>query len=261
VSTIERKGSENLAKPSITAVDQSNLGQVPQSVVPQNISQQGTLLSLPYLSFAESLELQQALLVKRREDRQLDTLILTEHEPVLTLGRTTKPEHWEPHWAELQTKGIILHQTNRGGSVTYHGPGQIIGYPILRLRNFCRGPKEYVLKLEEVLIRTLGEWGIMACRHESFRGVWIKSGEDHLEKIASIGVRISQGITMHGFALNVNVDLQPFSLLSPCGIEHCVMTSMAKRLDRQVDVKKVRERIATNFAAVFRLQWIEQKWA
>ena len=209
--------------------------------------------------FAESLELQQALVVERSEDRQLDTLILTEHEPVLTLGRTTKPEHWEPHWTELESQGIQLHQTNRGGSVTYHGPGQIIGYPILRLRNFCPGPKVYVAKLEEVLIRTLAEWGIIGCRHESFRGVWVKNGEGHLEKISSIGVRISKGITMHGFALNVNVNLQPFALLSPCGIEHCVMTSMQEILDQQVDVGHVREHVATHFAHVFKLQWNEQE--
>jgi lipoate-protein ligase B len=226
--------------------------------VPQNLHQQGKLLSIPSLSFAESLELQEAFIVQRYEDRQLDTLILTEHEPVLTLGRTTKPEHWEPHWRELHAKGISLHQTNRGGSVTYHGPGQIIGYPILRLRNFCPGPKAYVEKLEEVLIRTLAEWQIVGCRHESFRGVWMKTGEGHLEKIASIGVRISKGITMHGFALNVNVDLRPFALLTPCGIENCVMTSMSKHLDQQVNVAQVRERVGAHFAQVFGLQWMEQ---
>ncbi|MEC4679399.1 MAG: lipoyl(octanoyl) transferase LipB, partial [Nitrospirota bacterium] len=212
--------------------------------MPQNTRQQGRLLSIPSLPFAEALELQQTLFVQRCEDRQLDTLILTEHEPVLTLGRTAKPEHWEPHWAELKNQGMHVHQTNRGGSVTYHGPGQIIGYPILRIRNFFPGPKVYVQKLEEVLIRTLTEWGIAGCRHELFRGVWVNNKEGHLEKIASIGVRISKGITMHGFALNVNVDLHPFSLLSPCGIENCVMTSMAKHLDQQVDVTKVRVRIA-----------------
>lgn len=226
--------------------------------MPQNTRQQGRLLSIPSLPFAEALELQQTLLVQRCEDRQLDTLILTEHEPVLTLGRTAKPEHWEPHWAELKNQGMHVHQTNRGGSVTYHGPGQIIGYPILRIRNFFPGPKVYVQKLEEVLIRTLAEWGIVGCRHESFRGVWINPGEGHLEKIASIGVRISQGITMHGFALNVNMDLQPFSLLSPCGIENCVVTSMAKHLDHHVDAELVRKRIASNFAEVFMLEWTEQ---
>jgi lipoate-protein ligase B len=226
--------------------------------VPQNSPKTGNLLTIPSLAFAESLERQQALVVERSEDRQLDTLILTEHEPVLTLGRTTQPEHWEPHWPKLKTQGIHLHQTNRGGSVTYHGPGQIIGYPILRLRNFCPGPKVYVAKLEEVLIRTLAEWGILGCRHELFRGIWIDTENDHLEKIASIGVRISKGITMHGFALNVNVNLQPFALLSPCGIEHCVMTSMEKMLNQKVDVAQVREQVATHFAQVFRLEWVEQ---
>ncbi len=225
--------------------------------MPQTSHRQGNLLSIPSLAFAKSLELQQTLVVERSEERQLDTLILTEHEPVLTFGRTTKPEHWEPHWGELQAKGISLHQTNRGGSVTYHGPGQIIGYPILRLRNFFPGPKIYVKKLEEVLIRTLEEWRIVGCRHESFRGVWVKSKEGQLEKIASIGVRISKGITMHGFALNVNVDLQPFSLLSPCGIEHCVMTSMEKTQKEPVDSNSVRDAIAKNFAMVFGLQWTQ----
>ncbi len=218
------------------------------------------LLSLPLQNYQTTWELQQTLVEERGKDRQLDTLILTEHEPILTLGRTTKPEHWERHWPELQAKGISLHQTNRGGSVTYHGPGQIIGYPILRLKNFCPGPKIYVQNLEEVLIRTLSEWGIVGCRHESFRGVWVKNTEGHVEKIASIGVRISKGITMHGFALNVNIDLQPFSLLTPCGIENCKVTSMEKILDQQVDAAHVREQIAIHFSHVFRLEWTEQKW-
>ena len=227
--------------------------------MPPNPPQPGHLLSFPFLPFAESLELQQSLVAKRLADQGPDTLILTEHEPVLTLGRTAKPEHWEPHWAKLENQGIHLHQTNRGGSVTYHGPGQIIGYPILRLRNFCSGPKSYVQKLEEVLIQTLAKWEIAGCRHESYRGVWVKNVDGHLEKIASIGVRISRGVTMHGFALNANVNLQPFALLSPCGIEHCVMTSMEKLLDQQVDVANVREQIGTHFSHVFRLEWTEQE--
>ena len=162
--------------------------------------------------------------------------------------------------AGTQKKGIALHQTNRGGSVTYHGPGQLIGYPILRLKNFCPGPKIYVQKLEEVLIRTLEEWDIGGCRNESLRGVWVKSAEGQLEKIASIGVRISKGITMHGFALNVNVDLQPFSLLTPCGIENCKVTSMEKIHGQQVNSEEVQKRLATNFAEVFNLEWTEQKW-
>ncbi|HSF08846.1 MAG TPA: lipoyl(octanoyl) transferase LipB [Nitrospirales bacterium] len=222
--------------------------------------QPGMVLTFPQLLYAEALELQQSLVAQRLEDRRPDTLVLTEHEPVITLGRTTQPEHWEPRWTELQHMGVHLHQTGRGGSVTYHGPGQIIGYPILRLRNFCPGPKIYVQQLEEVLIRTLAEWGIAGCRHESFRGVWVKTSAGRMEKIASIGVRISRGVTMHGFALNVNVDLQPFTLLAPCGIEHCVMTSMEKLLGKPIDGTQVREQVAAHFADIFRLNWTEQQW-
>jgi lipoate-protein ligase B len=224
--------------------------------VPPNPRHPGHLLSIPFLPFSDSLELQQSLIAKRLADQVPDTLILTEHEPVLTLGRTTKLEHWEPHWLKLNNQGIHLHQTNRGGSVTYHGPGQIIGYPILRLRNFCPGPKLYVQKLEEVLIQTLAKWGIVGGRHASFRGVWVRNSDGHLEKIASIGVRITKGITMHGFALNVNIALQPFELLSPCGIENCVMTSMEKIHSQQVNPEEVRKRLATNFAHVFKLKWL-----
>ncbi len=225
----------------------------------ENLPQQGTILSIPSLPFAEGLQLQQSLVEKRYNGSILDTLILTEHEPILTLGKTTKPEHWKPHWTELQRQGIGLHRTNRGGSVTFHAPGQVIGYPILQLHNFCSGPKIYVQKLEEVLIRTLQDWGIEGCRHEKFRGVWVKDREDHIEKIASIGVRITKGITMHGFALNVNVDLQPFSLLTPCGIEHCTMTSIQKILGQQVDSGQVREQVTTHFADIFRLEWTGKK--
>ncbi len=220
--------------------------------------QPGMVLTFPRLLYAEALELQQSLVAQRLEDRRPDTLVLTEHEPVITLGRTTKPEHWEPRWTELQHMGVHLHQTGRGGSVTYHGPGQIIGYPILRLRNFCPGPKIYVQQLEEVLIRTLAEWGIAGCRHESFRGVWVETSARRMEKIASIGVRISRGVTMHGFALNVNVDLQPFTLLAPCGIEGCTMVSMAKNLGRTIDSHGVRTQIAHHFGKIFGITWLEE---
>jgi lipoyl(octanoyl) transferase len=221
--------------------------------------QPGILLTYPHLPYADAWELQQSLVTQRLENRRLDTLVLTEHEPVLTLGRTTKPEHWEPHWTELRDKGIHLHQTGRGGSVTYHGPGQIIGYPILRLRNFCPGPKNYVHQLEEVLIRTVRDWGIAACRHESWRGVWVTTSGTRLEKIASIGVRIEHGVTMHGFALNVAVDLHPFTLLVPCGIEHGVMTSMEKFLGKPIEGIHVREQVAAHFSDVFKLKWNEQR--
>ncbi|MCA9470111.1 MAG: lipoyl(octanoyl) transferase LipB, partial [Nitrospira sp.] len=150
-------------------------------------------------------------------------------------------------------KQIICHAIERGGSVTYHGPGQLVGYPILRLRKFCQGPKLYVQKLEEVLIRTLAEWGMNASRHDQHRGVWAEGAEQRLEKIASIGVRVDRGITMHGFALNVNVDLHPFTLITPCGIEGVRVTSMAKVLGKSLDVETVQEMIIRKFSDVFDL--------
>jgi lipoyl(octanoyl) transferase len=227
-------------------------------MVSSDSPQPGIVLVFPSLPYAEAWDLQQALAAQRVENRRPDTLLLTEHDPVLTLGRTTRAEHWEPRWAELREQGIQLHQTGRGGSATYHGPGQIIGYPILRLHNFCPGPKIYVQKLEEVLIRTLAEWDITGCRHESFRGVWVPTSATSLEKIASIGVRISRGVTMHGFALNVNVDLQPFTFLAPCGIEGCTMTSMARALGTSLDSDAVRDRIAHHFGEVFGITWMKE---
>ncbi|MGD9852096.1 MAG: lipoyl(octanoyl) transferase LipB [Nitrospirales bacterium] len=213
----------------------------------------GQVLATGFLPFAEAWDLQKTLVGDRKQDRIPDTLILTQHEPVLTFGRTAKPEHWEDSKAVLEEKGITLFHLERGGSVTYHGPGQLVGYPILRLRTFCPGPRLYVYQLEEVLIRTLAAWDIHACRHDTHRGVWVEGPEQSLEKIASIGVRIDRGITMHGFALNVNVDLWPFTLITPCGIDGVYVTSMAEVLSRSVDVEAVQETIIQKFSNVFSL--------
>ncbi len=216
----------------------------------------GQVLTHSFLPFAKAWDLQKTLVQERMQDRIPDTLLLTQHEPVLTFGRTTRPEHWETGEAALQEQGITLFHIERGGSVTYHGPGQLVGYPILRLRTFCPGPKLYVYQLEEVLIRTLAEWDISACRHDRHRGVWVEGPEQRLEKIASIGVRIDRGITMHGFALNVNVDLWPFTLITPCGIEGVRVTSMAKMVSNPVDVPTVRETVIGKFSEVFALPFL-----
>jgi lipoate-protein ligase B len=179
--------------------------------------------------------------------------------------------------------GYDVREVERGGSVTYHGPGQIVGYPILRLRDFCPGPKVYVQMLEEVVIRVLLEWGIHATRVEKLPGVWVYNDvgwglkEEHsfvasppfggrgegeggllsgdLRKIAAIGVRITRGITLHGFALNVNVDLKPCELITPCGIEGCQVTSIQMMLGRPVDSTEVRKQITRHFGKVFGLEW------
>jgi len=151
--------------------------------------------------------------------------------------------------------GYDVYEVERGGSVIYHGPGQIVGYPILRLRDFCPGPKVYVGLLEEVLIRVLAEWGIKGHRAEKWRGVWVEHSENALQKIAAIGVRITRGVTLHGFALNVNVDLKPFELITPCGIEGCQVTSMEMVLGKSVDRTEVRKQIGRHFGEVFGLEW------
>ena len=222
----------------------------------KSAGQSGQILEPIRLPFAKAWNLQKNLVQERFLDRIPDTLILTQHEPVITLGRTTKPEHWEANRHVLEAAQIALYQIERGGSATYHGPGQLIGYPILRLRTYCPGPKLYVQKLEEVLIRTLAEWDISACRHETHRGVWIERPDTGMAKIASIGVRIVRGITMHGFALNVNVDLQPYSLIIPCGIDGCQVTSMAEVLSSQVDMKVVQQALIRRFSEVFGLPFL-----
>ena len=218
----------------------------------------GVVLSLPITHYHEVWDRQREMLTARAENDRNDTLILVEHPPVFTLGRRTQPEHWGGNLESLGNMGYEVVEIERGGSVTYHGPGQIVGYPILRMRDYCPGPKAYVGKLEEVLIRVLDEWDIKGQRVEQWRGVWIVDPQKTMQKIAAVGVRITRGITMHGFALNVNVDLRPFELITPCGIEGCQVTSMASLLGNPVDMETVHKQIAHHFGEVFGIEWTDQ---
>ncbi|WHZ23500.1 MAG: octanoate-[acyl-carrier-protein]-protein-N-octanoyltransferase [Nitrospira sp.] len=215
----------------------------------------GTLVRCDCLLYEEAWNLQRTCHRARAADHCRDLLLLMEHPPVFTAGRTTKDHHWPGEDNLTQRTGIPVLRTERGGSITYHGPGQVVGYPVLRLSDHCAGPKAYVRRLEDVLIATLAGWGIAGRRLERLPGVWI--GSDTPSKIASIGVRISQGITTHGFALNVSVDLTPFSHIVPCGITDCRVTSMAALLGTTPDVNAVRQRIAADFAERFHLIWTE----
>jgi len=216
----------------------------------------GTLLSYDHLEYATAWNLPQAMVEDRLADRRPDTLLLLEHEPVFTIGRTGQEAHWNGSEAALRGHGYAVHRVERGGSVTYHGPGQIVGYPILRLGSFCAGPRLYMRMLEEVLIRTLAEWGLEGRRLDNLTGVWV--GPEPGAKIAAMGVRIIRGVTMHGFALNVTVDLAPFAHIVPCGIAGCQVTSMAALLGHPVDRLQVRRRIGDVFAEVFGLEWIDR---
>lgn len=212
-----------------------------------------TLRNFERLDYALAWDLQRRLVEERAIGLRPDQLLLLEHEPVFTVGRRGKAEHW----AGLEEEGHQVHHVERGGSVTYHGPGQLVGYPIVRLNDHCPGPKTYVRLLEEVVIRTLADWGIAGRRVEKLPGVWV--GDSAPEKIAAMGVRINRGVTMHGFALNVDLDLTPFSRITPCGIADCPVTSMAALLGRPVDIRLVRRQVAGHFGQLFDLDWTEQE--
>lgn len=216
------------------------------------MSRLATLINLDQLDYQRAWNLQHRLVAQREVDAILDTLVLLEHPSVFTVGRTGRPVHWGGDEQRLRDAGFPLYHVERGGSVTYHGRGQLVGYPILKLAPFCAGPRTYMAMLEEVLIRTLAAWGLVARRIPKLTGVWVGA-----EKIAAIGVRIIRGVTMHGLALNVDVDLEPFSRITPCGIAGCRITSMAALLGQSVDRAAVRMAVAGHFADVFALQWKE----
>lgn len=207
------------------------------------------------IPYAEAWRIQKQLQEERIAGRRGDTLLLLEHLPVYTLGRTTQPTHWSCGEETLRRTGASLQSVDRGGSITYHGPGQVVGYPILKLSHYCSGPKQYVWKLEEVLVRTLSRWGIEGYRIESKPGVWVRRNRADV-KIAAIGVRIDHGVTIHGFALNVDMDLSPFSLIMPCGLSQNHITSMAEVRQSAVVPSAIAQQVAVEFAQIFNIQWL-----
>jgi lipoyl(octanoyl) transferase len=218
-------------------------------------SQSGTLLEFAEpVPYAEAWRLQMRLREEREADRRLDTLLLLEHSPVYTVGRTTQASHWSNGEELLSHAGIQIHSVDRGGSVTYHGPGQLVGYPILRLCHYASGPRQYVRLLEEALIETLRSWGLQGYRVEKKPGVWIRL-DNQDAKIAAIGVRIERGVTLHGFALNVDMDLSPFSRIVPCGLTGCRITSMADALRSTVSFTGVRSVLQRTFSRTFNIEW------
>jgi lipoyl(octanoyl) transferase len=223
---------------------------------PKSLPQVGTLVHFPQpMPYGEIYALQRQLQEDRIAERRSDVLLLLEHSPVYTLGRSTKSEHWSCGEEGLRRTGASLQSVDRGGSITYHGPGQVVGYPILKLSHYCSGPKQYVRKLEEVLIHTLLRWGIVGYRIRKNPGVWVR-WNDVDAKIAAIGVRIDHGVTIHGFSLNVDLDLSPFSHIMPCGLAQCRISSMAEILRSAMTPSMVLQQVAEEFARVFNIQWM-----
>ena len=196
--------------------------------------------------YADGLAIQAQLVSDRQAGLVPDTLLLLEHDPVFTLGRNARAEHVLLSADDLKARGFEVFETGRGGDVTYHGPGQVVGYPILDLAPDRCDVHRYVRDLEEVLIRTCADYGIAAERVPGMTGAWVGP-----EKVGAIGVRIARWVTSHGFALNVANDLAPFGLIVPCGIRGRGVTSLAQQLGRPVPVAEVASRLATHVAAVF----------
>lgn len=198
------------------------------------------------VAYARGLELQARLVAERQAGVNPDTLLLLEHDPVFTLGRNSRAENLLLPDAELRARGFDVREAGRGGDVTYHGPGQIVGYPIIDLSPERRDVHRYVRDLEEVMLRTCADYGVAATRVAGATGCWAGA-----EKIGAIGVRIARWVTSHGFAFNVNTDLAPFSLIVPCGIPDKGVTSLSRLLGGDVALDAVMEALARHFAAVF----------
>ena len=204
---------------------------------------------LGIVAYAEALALQRALVEDRRLGRIGDVLLLVEHPHVLTLGVRGDGgrSHILASAETLALRGIEVHETGRGGDITYHGPGQVVGYPIVDLRPDRCDVRRYVADLEEVMIRTAAEYGIAAGRVPGLIGAWV----DGARKIGAIGVRISHWVTSHGFALNVSTDLSAFDLIVPCGIKDKGVTSISKETEREIGVGEAMAIVERSICAVF----------
>ena len=204
------------------------------------------LLNLNVEPYGPVQELQNTLVDWRQRDLISDVLLLLEHSPVITLGRRANEVHILASSEVLACEGIEVHRTERGGDVTYHGPGQLVGYPIIHLPSYALGASDYMHLLEEVIARTLADYGLATCRRYGVIGVWV--GDN---KIAALGARIKRGVTFHGFALNVAPNMSHWTLIIPCGITDGGATSMALELPEAPPISEVRACAARHFAELF----------
>ena len=211
------------------------------------------IVELGLIDYGDAWSLQKRLIAARKADAIEDVLLLCEHPHVITLGRNGKREHLLASEHVLKQKGVELHATDRGGNITYHGPGQIVGYPILNLGAIRRDVVWYVRMLEEIMIRTTAEFGVSAGRLGGKTGIWVRAAATE-EKLAAIGVHISRWVTSHGFAYNVSTDLRFFDLIVPCGIADSKATSLEKILGRSIERKEIAPQLVKQFGEAFSLE-------
>lgn len=206
------------------------------------------VVDLGMTEYGSATELQKSLVRARLERRLPDLLLLLQHNHVYTIGRSGTYAHLLADEETLRKRDVAVFETDRGGDITYHGPGQLVGYPIVDLREHYLDVHRYMRDLEEVLIRTVSDWGFSATRRSGLTGVWVENA-----KIAALGVKISRWITFHGFALNVNTDLSFFKGIVPCGIQQCAVTSLSELCGSRADFRSVACRVVEHFCEVFRL--------
>jgi lipoyl(octanoyl) transferase len=210
------------------------------------------ITDLGLISYQDALAFQQRLVAARKANAIDDILLFCEHPHVITLGRNANRSNLLASENVLRQKNVELHATNRGGDITYHGPGQLVGYPILNLDKIKRDVGWYVRALEEAMIRASADFGIAAYRVPGKTGIWVQATPSE-EKLAAIGVHISRWVTSHGFAYNVSTDLRYFDLIVPCGIADRKATSLEKLLQRTVSLDEVKPRLAHHLAALLSL--------
>ncbi len=211
-----------------------------------------TVYRLGRVEYGDGLTLMERFADARRQGLIGDSLLLLEHPPVLTLGRGAKRENIVASDERLTAEGVEIFETNRGGDVTYHGPGQVVGYPIFLLPKERQDVRRYVRDVERCVIQTLAEYGLQAGTIPKWPGVWLgEEGSPDARKVAAIGIHISRWLTTHGFALNVNTHLPHFNLIVPCGIREAGVTSMQRELGHPLSVPDVEEALARHFCAVF----------
>lgn len=214
------------------------------------------VVDLGVVDYEEAFALQKRHVERLQRNEGDDVLVFVEHPHVITVGRNADGHAIVADTRAIEARGAKVVATDRGGDVTYHGPGQLVGYPIVRLEPGRRDIRRYVRDLEQVLIDTLADFGVAAARHPEHRGVWVEG-----RKIASLGIRISRWVTSHGFALNVSTDLSFFGLMNPCGIEGCTMTSLERECAAPVSMAAVRERATVHFGKVFAREMNEESIA
>lgn len=209
-------------------------------------------LEMPLKEYRASLDLQRNIALARQTGvMENDVVLILEHPPVFTLGQRASIENLKASRAFLERKKIPVIPVERGGDITFHGPGQLVVYPIIDLTKAGLNVMDYVASLEEIMLRTASDWGIPAKRNSVNRGIWIAN-----KKLGSVGISVQRGVTFHGFALNVNLSLKPFKWIHPCGLTDVGVTSMAQELSQKISMSQVREVVMHHFESVFRFDLV-----